>query len=580
MNMSASPDARIENLTRFLFTAPPWYIPACLIVLAGMALDLAMGWVPGFLSPGTLAFTLPALLALVTTKPLAGLAGAFTTWNRSASLALACLLFSAATTLPGILLPYPGLFSFLYAFSLGLVFGVRLLVLVAIADYRPARMLPAALSQSIWGLPAGRLLFPGPFLPAALVAHLAIGGAALLLIYLIERPLLRIFRIHIFHFLNAFLAHLTDGSRGMEGFFSAFGEKITLPQVSFLFRRQGKGDILLTVPNVHPGPVGDEGGGRLPHILHDSLGGEVLVAHGCSTHDYNLTRESEAWKVVSAVRESLAGITPAPAAGRSARVQEGSVNLLAQRFADSLLLVGTRAPERTEDLDPAIGWVLWAEGHRLYGQVAFVDAHNSMTEVSGGTYLGSPIAEEYLAGALRAMEEGKAQELLPFRAGAARVAVPFTREEGIGDLGVQALLVEVAGQRTGYVLVDGNNIWRGGREVLLGAVRGLVDDAEVMTTDSHVVNTITGKNPVGLRVPPEEIAPYVRLAVEAAIADLAPAEAGASTAWCRDIEIFGPQRISQISSVTSAIMNFIGPLGVSLLLCSYLLTLVTYMALL
>ena len=577
--MAASPDARMEHLTRFLFTAPPWYVPACLAVLAGLALDVAGGRVPGPFSIGILAFTVPAILALVLTKPLVHLSGSFTTWNRSASLALASLIFSVCTTLPGILLPVPHLFAFLYAFSLGLVFGIRLLVLVATADYRPARMLPAALSQSFTGFLAGWFLFPGPFPAAALVAHVAVGAAALLLIYLIERPLYRSFRIHIFHFLNAFLAHLTDGSRGMEGFFSAMGEGITLPQVSFLFRRAGKKDILLTVPNVHPGPLGDIGGGRLPHILHGSLDGEVLTAHGCATHDYNLTREEEAGKIVTAVRESLGRLNPASTASRSVRIREGSVDLLCQRFSDSLLLVGTRAPERTEDLDPAIGWILLAEGHRLYGHVALVDAHNSMTEVSGATYLGSPVATEYLTGGLRAMEAGTVLERYPFRAGVAHVPLPFTREQGLGDLGVQALVIDVGGQKTGYVLLDGNNIVKGGREVLHGGIRDLVDESEVMTTDTHVVNTITGKNPIGLAVPPAGIAPYVRQAVEVAIADLAPAEAGATTAWCRDIQIFGPQRIAQIASISTTTVNFIGPLGVSLLLSAYLLTLVTFMAL-
>ena len=569
----------MEYLTRYLFTAPPWYVSGGLAVLAGLALEIARGRVPGPLSVGILAFTVPAILALLLTKPLVTLAGSFTTWNRSASLALASLVFSICTTLPGLLLPIPNLFAFLFAFSLGLVFGIRLLVLVATADYRPARMLPAALSQSFWGILAGWLLLPGPFLAAALIAHLAVGAAALLMIYLIERPLSRIFHIHIFQFLNAFLAYLTDGSRGMEEFFSVLGEGISLPQVSFLFRRAGKKDILLTIPNVHPGPVGDIGGGRLPHILHASFEGEVLSAHGCATHDYNLTREEETGKIVTAVRESLARLTVAPAASRSVRIREGSVDLLCQRFSDSLLLVGTRAPERTEDLDPAIGWILMAEGHRLYGHVALVDAHNSMTEVSGATYLGSPVATEYLTGGLRAMKAANELERYPFRAGVAHLTLPFTREQGLGDLGVQALVVEAGGQKTAYVLLDGNNIVKGGREVLLGGVRGLVHDSEVMTTDTHLVNTITGKNPIGLNVPPAEIAPYIRQTVEIAIADLAPAEAGATTGWCRDVQIFGPQRISQISSITTTTVNFIGPLGVSLLLSAYLLTLVTFMAL-
>ncbi|HMA05190.1 MAG TPA: DUF2070 family protein, partial [Methanomicrobiales archaeon] len=143
----------------------------------------------------------------------------------------------------------------------------------------------------------------------------------------------------------------------------------------------------------------------------------------------------------------------------------------------------------------------------------------------------------------------------------------------------QALVIEAGGQKTAYVLLDGNNIVKGGREVLLGGIRDLVDDCEVMTSDTHLVNTITGKNPVGLGVPPSDIAPYVREAVEIALADLAPAETGAATAWCRNVQVFGPQRISQIASISTTTVNFIGPLGISLLLSAYLLTLVTYMAL-
>ena len=68
-------------------------------------------------------------------------------------------------------------------------------------------------------------------------------------------------------------------------------------------------------------------------------------------------------------------------------------------------------------------------------------------------------------------------------------------------------------------------IWqRGLREVLLEQVQKVVDHAEVMTTDSHVVNTITGKNPVGMHVGAPEFLPHVMQALQAALDDLAPAE--------------------------------------------------------
>ena len=66
-----------------------------------------------------------------------------------------------------------------------------------------------------------------------------------------------------------------------------------------------------------------------------------------------------------------------------------------------------------------------------------------------------------------------------------------------------------------------------------------VDEAEIMTTDTHTVNTVSGKNPVGYAVPAEEVIPYVEQAVREAIADLAPARVGTATALCERITVFG-----------------------------------------
>jgi putative membrane protein len=163
-----------------------------------------------------------------------------------------------------------------------------------------------------------------------------------------------------------------------------------------------------------------------------------------------------------------------------------------------------------------------------------------------------------------AMEASREAALYPFRIGIAQVTLPFSREQGFGDLGVQALVVEVDGQRTAYVLIDGNNMASGVRELLLEQMLTLADHAEIMTTDSHVVNTITGKNPVGLNVPFAEFSSYVMDAVRTAISDLAPAETAASTASCERIVVFGSNRISQLASTVNAMLVFVAPLSLSL----------------
>jgi putative membrane protein len=598
--MAQGGDVRLGQLTRYIFTAPSWKRSLVLILLLGFLIDgaSAKAWLnlnlsspiaftlppvvssylslpEQFLFSGTIAFTIPALVALVLTKPVIEYSGKTMTWNRSALLALTCTVFGVIITLAALAFSVK-LIPMCYAISLGFIFGLRLFILVAIADYRIPRMILPALSQSGCGILVGMILFSPSFAVFALVLHIVFGLGFATLIWMIERPLKRAFRIRGLAFINAFIAHMTDGSKGMEDFFREIGEEIFVPQVSFFFRREKGRHVIFTVPNLHPGPMGEIGGGNLPKILHDNFEEETLVAHGCATHDFNLVSESEINKVIDALNRSRGGLVYSHEAGRSGRIQIGSVQVLFQRFGDSVLLVTTRSPHRTEDVDFSIGMTIMAEGHRWFPHVAVVDAHNCMTDLSSPVLLATLTATEYQKAAVSAMEACRTVPQFPFRVGVAHITLPYSREMGFGDLGIQVLVIDVDGQKTAYVLIDGNNMALGARETLLDEILGIVDHAEIMTTDSHVVNTITGKNPIGMNVPVSEFSPYIIQGLNTAIENLMSAEAAASTAQCDHIIVFGSNRISQLASTVNAMLVFVAPLSLAMLLLAFLLSLLAY----
>ena len=579
--MDQGSDVKLMRITRFIFTAPSWKRSLFLIIILGLLIDgagvRAWGILPFSTLPfsGTLAFTIPAIVALVLTKPIIEYDGKTMTWNRSALLALACTVFGVIITFIGLLFSVSFIPLF-YAISLGFIFGLRLLVLVAIADYRVPRMLVPAFTQSGVGILAGMLLFSPTFGILALVLHVVFGLGFVILIWLIERPLDRAFKIRGLAFINAFIAHMTDGSKRMEDFFREIGEEIFVPQVSFFFRRANNKPIIFTVPNLHPGPIGEVGGGNLPKVLHDNFEDETLVVHGCATHDFNLVSETEIDKVIDALQKSRNDITYSSVAGKAGRLTQGSVQVLYQRFGDSVLLVTTRSPQRTEDVDFSIGMTIMAEGHRWFPHVAVVDAHNCMTDLSSPVLLATLTATEYQRVSLEAMDSCRTTRLYPFRTGVAHLLLPYSRKQGFGDLGVQVLVTEVDGQRTAYVLIDGNNMALGVREVLLEQILTIVDHAEVMTTDSHVVNTISGKNPVGMLVPAAEFLPFVMQALQTAIDNLAPSEVAGSTAHCEHIVVFGSNRISELASTVNAMLVFVAPLSLAMLLLAFLLSLIAY----
>ena len=104
----------------------------------------------------------------------------------------------------------------------------------------------------------------------------------------------------------------------------------------------------------------------------------------------------------------------------------------------------------------------------------------------------------------------------------------------------------------------------GFRETIFKAVEDLeIDEIEVMTTDTHTVNTLAaGYNPVGT-VEKEKIIDYIKLSIMEAINDLEPVEVGTNTERILDLKTFGPNNstelISTISSIV-AVSKIIAPL--------------------
>ena len=425
----------------------------------------------------------------------------------------------------------------------------------------------------------GPVYLSQPFLTLAPILFLLFGTGFAILIWLIDRPLYRAFRIRGLEFLNAFIAHLTDGSRSMEDFFRRIGEEAFVPQVSIFFRREGKQDLIFTIPNVHPGPMGEIGGGNLPAILREQFDEEVMVAHGCATHDFNLVSESEIQKLVDAVNKTRNQLEYTGVACKSTRIIEGTVSLLYQRIGNALLMVSTRSPDKTEDLDFCIGHSILCEGHRMTPHIGFVDAHNCIGDEIASIRPGTKTAHEYFTAACHAFDQWEVMQTSVLSMGYAHIPLPYGRTSGIGDIGLQVLITDVSGQKTAYILLDGNNMASGAREEIRDEVLTMVDEAEIMTTDTHVVNTISGKNPVGMRVPPTALIPYIDDGVIKALEDLSPATAAGSTASCEGVVIFGSDSIAQLASIVNTILVYVIPISGGMLLMAVVLSVIAYMAL-
>ncbi len=131
-----------------------------------------------------------------------------------------------------------------------------------------------------------------------------------------------------------------------------------------------------------------------------------------------------------------------------------------------------------------------------------------------------------------------------------------SKDEGVGQSGVKVMVVEVAGQKTAYILLDSNNMVIGFREQILDAVKTLggIDEAEVMTTDTHFVNTLAGgHNPVGMKKQ-EEILAAILECTRKAISDLEDVEIACKTCRIKDLKTLGPLHATELVTTISSIV--------------------------
>lgn len=195
-----------------------------------------------------------------------------------------------------------------------------------------------------------------------------------------------------------------------------------------------------------------------------------------------------------------------------------------------------------------------------------MDAHNSNNGLEGSdlghVYPGSRRSFDMMQAAAECARTLVDEPSAPLEVGVAWDRTSWRPVDGIGPLGIRVCVFEVDDQRTAYVLIDGNNMEPGLRDRIRNAVEG-PDDLEVMTTDTHVVNTVKADNQVGAAIDQAELLERIQRLVDEATADLEPVEAGMATERA-EVTVFGNDRTETLASHANAVIAMGGALAAAI----------------
>ena len=409
----------------------------------------------------------------------------------------------------------------------------------------------------------------------ALVAAIIFVSAIYAFIKIIASPFKKNLGIGVLDLLSLFIKHMNEGSNSLEAIFVDMSEAIETIVTFVSFKNENGIKALFISPSVHPGPLGDIGGSNMPTILANKFDHFTMVAHGPSTHDFNPIAVSEIDKIEDSVKNGLKKVEYSPYASEFVRYNCEKAKIGVQFFNEGMVILSTFAPEAVDDIEFGVGLTMMAQSRNKCNvkNSVIVDCHNSFTPESGEVLPGN--AEVFQL--IDVIDEiNPEKETYEVKIGCYEDNMgDLGKQEGIGESGIKTMIIEVNNQRTAYVLFDSNNMEIGFRQEIIDAVSDLdIDEIEVMTTDTHTVNTLSrGYNPIGIAKRPE-IIEYVKLSIKEALKDLEKVEVGTGTEKIKNLNTFGPKNstelISTISSVV-AVSKIIAPvLLITALLIAFL----------
>ena len=613
--MTAS-QSNLAGLSRFIFRAPNWYTSLAFALLVAAVAGVgafdsgeADAVFRGILFVGQDAWEgiffigVPTVVAGFATPWVDRYTGGRLTYNRASLLALICEVLIVAVVSVAALIAYavpalgqPFVFDALM-FALASVFALRLLVVMAVSRTSlPVAVLPASIQSAVAAAllfvysGAIRYLAEGgsaaqaflmPFLdesaeaPGVLstlspqqfgllgILCVLYAGAVWVFLVAVDRPWRRSMGVSMLDFLRGFIGHVAEGTDELEDFFEELGEEAVVPVTVLAFRDDdGAEKARFVLPMIHPGPMGEIGGGNLPERVADTAEGLAFPPHATAGHDFNLVTEGEVERLIDAADRAHRRIDYDDGATRSVRVRSGDADMLGQAFGGDGLLVNTFSPDFADDVEYGVGLTA-REGARTNGldDALLVDAHNCNNGLSGPDLghvtPGSPRSFDMINAA-----EGAGERLADAPAGSLSLGTAWDEtdwvpQEGIGPLGIRVAVIEVDGQETAYVLVDGNNMEPWLRDRTVDELLDTVDAAEVMTTDTHIVNTVEADNQVGAEIDHSAFIDTVADLVAEARDDLEPVEAGMATERA-EVTVFGNDRTETLASHANAVVSLGG----------------------
>jgi putative membrane protein len=476
-------------------------------------------------------------------------------------------------------------------FGAAFIYALCLVILITISSFgNPLSVLLSSvlplLGVTFYALIMGNLktTFLVPWLLEFIIAATILSIPNFIAFYIVEKPIKKKLGVSGYELIRGFfLEWILKNSQKIESVTDKFGEKADLPAllVALKSKKNQKLKGVIFSSCIHYGPFKETGSSALPRLLSEKIEESnktiLSVTHGACTHGQNLCSARETREAINQSIRKLKEIKFSNVATPFVRVQEKEFKMLSAVLGDTVIMISTRAPEITDDINLKVGFSAlqsarkeMEERNTEFKRAFLIDSHNCILDYEESIEPNTPAAEHLL----RAVE--KTIQKLPSTTKTQKVRYGVSRtrfsdtylDYGLGELGITVNIIETSWsdgkkiavskryegnhwkQRTALVIVDANNMIIGLRDKIINRLleEKLVEEAEVLTTDTHTVNASSLQQPdyypIGRIINHDDLIEVIIKTTKRALEDLEEVEIGTKIFKIKRVKIWTDEKLN------------------------------------
>lgn len=476
-------------------------------------------------------------------------------------------------------------------FGAAFVYALCLVILITISTFgNPLSVLLSSVlplfGVTFFALVMGNLktTYLVPWLLVFVIAAAILSIPNFIAFHIVEKPIKKKLGISGYELIRGFfLEWILKNPQKIESVTAKFGEKADLPAllVAFKSKKNQKLKGVIFSSFIHYGPFKETGSSALPRLLSERIeeSNETIlsVTHGACNHGQNLCSAREAQEAIGQIIRKLKEIKFDNSASPFIRVQEKEFKILSAILGDTVIMISTRAPEITDDINLKVGLAALhsarkeMEKNNIEIKKAFlIDAHNCILDYEVSIEPNTPAAEHLLKAVENSIQKlPSTSNTQKIRYGVSRTRFSETyRDYGLGELGITVNIIETSWldgkklsvpkrqedkhwrQRTALVVIDANNMIIGLRDKIINRLleENLVDEAEVLTTDTHTVNASSLQQPdyypLGRIINHDDLIEEVVKNTKRALNDLEEVEIGTKIFQIKRVKIWTDEKLN------------------------------------